>query len=207
MPSCRAAQCCTSVGDGSCSRKPVPTRAAKQPRIGCSCSCLLLCACIPGLAQDRNGEIAGARVYGMLWTARGLRAKTGRNAGTRCKRFAGRVWYAEGGGPAAPAWSAKPRTAAAARAKNAGAWCAAGGRWVRPGAQNRAQLLDGERRQNRCNGRYTLIRTPRARTRRRRDRPAVAAPANGAAGAGARVASARTQRPALRSVQGFPGNA
>ena len=146
MPSCRAAQCCTSVGDGSCSRKPVPTRAAKQPRIGCSCSCLLLCACIPGLAQDRNGEIAGARVYGMLWTARGLRAKTGRNAGTRCKRFAGRVWYAEGGGPAALAWSAKPRTAAAARAKNAGAWCAAGGRWVRPGAQNLAQLLDGERR-------------------------------------------------------------
>jgi hypothetical protein len=61
--------------------------------------------------------------------------------------------------------------------------------------------------QNRCNGRYTLIRTPRARTRRHRDRPPVAAPANGAAGAGARVAGARTQRPALRSVQGFPGNA
>ena len=112
----------------------------------------------------------------------------------------------------------------------------AAGRRLRHGAQNRAQPQrpgqrmqgPGARRagggfglgrktehscwtenvvQNRCNGRYTLIRTPRARTRRRRDRPAVAAPANGAAGAGARVASARTQRPALRSVQGFPGNA
>jgi hypothetical protein len=137
-----------------------PHGVQKSQELVAAVSVCLCCPCIPGLAHDTHGKIAGARVYNMLQTARGMRAKTGRNAGTRCRHFAGRVRYAAGsgrraGGPAAPAWSAEPCTAAAARAKHAWAWCAAGGR--------RAAAPARRANSRTAAGRRTLCRTRDAR--------------------------------------------